>query len=110
MPSIGVLYFSNFFGGLFFWLIFDRIFQVEAVLRTMLLFHPFCFAVSNIFAVVAQLAEHFHGKEGVRGPNPRNGSSIIFYSQKHVREKNIDISCCAYYYNCRIFVVSKREE
>jgi hypothetical protein len=26
------------------------------------------------YAVVAQLAEHFHGKEGVRGPNPRNGS------------------------------------
>ncbi len=28
----------------------------------------------NSYAVVAQLVEHFHGKEGVPGSNPGNGS------------------------------------
>ena len=31
--------------------------------------------LQTIVAVVAQLVEHFHGKEKVRGSNPRNGSS-----------------------------------
>ena len=33
-----------------------------------------CPSASGKFAVVAQLVEHLHGKEGVSGPIPDNGS------------------------------------
>jgi hypothetical protein len=38
-------------------------------------FHVMRFILRE-FAVVAQLVEHFHGKEGVCGSNPHDGSSI----------------------------------
>ncbi len=58
-------------------------------------------------AVVAQLVEHFHGKEGVSGSNPDNGSGTIiiiqinFMTRENLAKMKCEVCKSINYYSTR---------